>query len=301
MATAAEPPFRVAGSWRFARAPAKVNLGLRVTGRRDDGYHLLDSLVVFAGIGDHVALRPVADGTAGTTLSLRGPFAGALADQPLATNLAVRAAERFREAFGGPAVEIVLWKHLPVASGVGGGTADAAAVLRLLAALAGVARDAPALTSLALSLGADGPMCLAGRSARVSGVGETLMPAPAMPPLPAVLVNPGVPISTPAAFRGRKGPFSNPAGLVGPYPDVRSVATAVLSFGNDLAPAAIALAPAVGDVLDALAAHAGAACSGMSGSGATCFALFPEPAAARRAARMLARPGWWVRATTLNG
>lgn len=300
MATAAEPPLRLAGSWRFARAPAKVNLGLRATGRRDDGYHLLDSLVVFAGIGDHVALRPAVDGAERTTLALRGPFADALAGQPAADNLAVRAAERFRQAFGGPAVDIVLWKHLPVASGIGGGTADAAAILRLLADIAGVARDAPPLTALALALGADGPMCLAGRTARVSGVGETLGPAPAMPPLPAVLVNPGVPISTPDAFRARTGPFSDAADLADAYPDVAAVAAAVGAFGNDLTPAAIALAPVIGDVLEALVGSAGALVAGMSGSGATCFALYPDLAAARRAALTLARPDWWVQATTLN-
>ncbi|MEQ9124570.1 MAG: 4-(cytidine 5'-diphospho)-2-C-methyl-D-erythritol kinase [Alphaproteobacteria bacterium] len=292
---------RPAGPWRFGRAPAKVNLGLRVTGRRGDGYHLLDSLAVFAGAGDCVAVRPVADGSTETTLSLRGPFAGALAGQPMGDNLAVRAAESFRQAFGGPAVDIVLWKHLPVASGIGGGTADAAAVIRLLADMARIAPHAPPLLALALALGADGPMCLAGRTARVSGVGEALGPAPAMPPLPAVLVNPGVPISTPDAFRGRTGPFSPIASLAEAYPDVRSVAAAVEAFGNDLTPAAAALAPAVADVLDALNGSAGAACAGMSGSGATCFALFPDAAAARQAARTLARPGWWARATTLNG
>ena len=273
----------MAADWRIARAPAKVNLGLRVLGRRDDGYHLLDSLVVFADYADHIAIRP---GTPGS--EILGPFSSALAGADPAQNLARRAIELHRRRFGGPEQALKLWKRLPVAAGIGGGSADGAAVLRLLGG------PSEALAEIALELGADGPMCLAGLPARVGGVGEVLTPAPAMPEFPAVLVNPGVPLSTPAVFKARTRPFSEPMQL----PDrLDNVAEAVSAFGNDLTEAAIRLAPAVGDVLNALD---GALVAGMSGSGATCFGLYPDKPSARAAARALERSGWWVKAVTLN-
>lgn len=303
MATAADPTapraagtLRPAGPWRLARAPAKVNLGLRVVGRREDGYHLLDSLIVFATVSDHVAIAPAeAD-----AIVIRGPFAAGLAQDDPADNLALTAAHHFRSAFGGGPVRIRLWKRLPVAAGIGGGSSDAAAVLRLLATQTGLDRQDPDLMALALSLGADTPMCLSGATLRASGIGEILEAPPMMPPLPAVLVNPGVAISTPSIFRARHGDFSARATLHGDYPDVSAVAAALKDFGNDLTAPAIAAAPIVGDVLKGLGVASRFA--GMSGSGATCFGLYDTDAAARRAAAALrqARPSWWVATTWLN-
>ena len=286
------------GDWRLTRAPAKVNLGLRVVGRRADGYHLLDSLVAFADIGDHVAIRPAP----APALSLRGPFAATLADGRPEANLAFVAAERFRDRFGGGPVEIRLWKRLPVAAGIGGGSADGAAVLRLLADISDVAPDDPDLARTSLDLGADGPMCLAGAAARAGGIGERLAPAPGMPPLPVVLANPGVPVATPDVFRARAGGFSDEATLASAYADAAEVAAAVRVFGNDLEAPARRIASEVGDVLAALGGSPGTLHAQMSGSGATAFGLFPDLRAARAAARSLARarPGWWVRAATLN-
>lgn len=301
MATAADPRAGCAGPWRIARAPAKINLGLRVVGRRADGYRLLDSLVAFAGFGDHVAVAPRPD-DGGSFLALRGPFARALADAGSAGNLATAAADRFRGVFGGPPIDIVLWKRLPVAAGVGGGSADAAAILRLMAGAAGVATDDPRLLDLALALGADVPMCLASRTARAAGVGERLTPAPRLPPLPVVLANPGFALATPAVFNARQGGCSEPAALAEGYDDIAAAAAALEEFGNDLTAPAIGLAPALAGVLAALQASAGCRFAGMSGSGATCFALYDTPAAARAAAVALAaeRRGWWTVATALN-
>lgn len=285
---------RRVGAWRVARAPAKINLGLRVVGRRADGYHLLDSLVVFAGYGDHVAARS-ADGA--PSLQLKGPGAAVLkADDD---NLVVQAARRFREAFGGPDWEIRLWKRLPVAAGVGGGSADAAALLRILADAAEICLTDRRLLDVALALGADTPMCLAGRAARVGGIGECLAAAPTLPPLAATLVNVGEPVSTPAAFARRSGPFSEPGVLAPAYRDLDALSAALQAFGNDLTAPAMTLSPGVAKALDRLA---GAPFSGMSGSGGTCFGLFPTLADAQALAAEIRRrePGWFVAATRLD-
>jgi 4-diphosphocytidyl-2-C-methyl-D-erythritol kinase len=269
-------------------APAKVNLALHVTGRRDDGYHLLDSLVVFAGVGDDLAFARAGE----TTLAVDGPRAvGVPAD---ATNLVLRAAA----LMDGPPVSIRLTKRLPAAAGIGGGSSDAAAALRGLAALGH--RPRGDLAALALSLGADVPVCLAGRPARMSGVGERLAP---LPPLPAVwlaLVNPGVPVSTRACFAALSGRFGSamddppPAG----WPDPAALARWLASQRNDLEPPARTLAPPVAGALAALAATQGCLLSRMSGSGATCFGLFADAAAAGAAAAAIgaAHPGWWAAA-----
>ncbi|MDO5612420.1 MAG: 4-(cytidine 5'-diphospho)-2-C-methyl-D-erythritol kinase [Paracoccus sp. (in: a-proteobacteria)] len=262
-------------------APAKLNLTLHVTGRRGDGYHLLDSLVVFARVGDVIALSSGA-----LSLRIDGPFAPGLGAGD--DNLCLRAAR----AIGGDAA-IRLTKNLPVASGIGGGSADAAAVLR------GFARQGLALPASPERLGADVPVCLAGRPARMRGVGEMLDPVPAIPPVPVVLVNPGVAVATPAVFAALDRRDNPPM----PAPDWRD-AEGLIRFAaacrNDLQAPAIRIAPAIGDVLDALTAT-GARLARMSGSGATCFGLFDTPAQARAAADALRRPGWWVAQTELSG
>lgn len=255
-------------------APAKLNLALHVTGRRADGFHLLDSLVVFAGVGDVVELSP-------GPLSLRidGPFGRDLvADDH---NLCLRAAR----LIGGEAA-IRLTKNLPVASGIGGGSADAAAVLR------GFAAQGHTLPEGTESLGADVPVCLAGRPVRMRGIGEVLDPVPKIPPLWVVLVNPGVAVSTPAVFKALES-RNNPPLPAPAWGDADSFLAWLGQCRNNLESPARALAPEIGQALAALDA-AGARLARMSGSGATCFGLFTDARAAALAARAIARPGWWV-------
>jgi 4-diphosphocytidyl-2-C-methyl-D-erythritol kinase len=268
-------------------APAKVNLFLHVTGRRADGYHLLDSLVVFAGAADLV------EGVPGAALSLAvsGPEAGALAAED--DNLVLRAARALAAAAGvARGAALRLEKHLPVASGIGGGSADAAAALRLCAWLWGVALPEARMAAIALGLGADVPVCLAARPARMGGVGEVLSAAPVLPRIGLVLANPRVAVATPAVFRARAGGFRAPAVLPRAWADAAAMARDLAALGNDLQEAAVTLAPAIGPVLAALDALPGARLARMSGSGATCFALFDDPDAARAAAALLPA-AWW--------
>ncbi|UFN51439.1 4-(cytidine 5'-diphospho)-2-C-methyl-D-erythritol kinase [Roseomonas sp. OT10] len=261
-----------------------MNLFLHVTGQRPDGYHELDSLVVFAAAGDRLRAT-AADGLG---LTLGGPEAGALAAEP--DNLVLRAARSLaREAGIAPAAALHLDKRLPVASGIGGGSADAAAALRLLARFWGVA---PASGGLALSLGADVPACLASAPLRMAGIGERLSPAPTLPSCGLVLANPRRPLSTPAVFRARAPGFSSPADLPAGWDSAAALAETLRACRNDLEAAAISLCPEVGQVLAALAALPGCLLARMSGSGATCFGLFASPAEAEAAAMRLPA-GWW--------
>ncbi|HBS50162.1 MAG TPA: 4-(cytidine 5'-diphospho)-2-C-methyl-D-erythritol kinase [Rhodobacteraceae bacterium] len=264
-------------------APAKINLTLHVTGQRPDGYHLLDSLVVFAEVGDSVAAAPAEE----LSLALDGPEAGGLAAE--GDNLVLRAA-RLLDPQGTAA--LTLTKRLPVASGIGGGSADAAAALRVLAALWDRPLPSP---EAVLSLGADVPVCLAVRPCRMSGVGETLAALPPLPPLDILLVNPRLAVSTPEVFArlARKDNPPMPARLPD-WPDAASFAAWLQTQRNDLAAPARALCPEIGAVLAALEALAPLH-AGMSGSGATCYALFPPGAAAPAAVRLRgAHPAWWV-------
>jgi 4-diphosphocytidyl-2-C-methyl-D-erythritol kinase len=264
-------------------APAKVNLFLHVTGRRPDGYHELDSLVVFAGAGDELRAEPAE----ALSLTLRGRFGVMLEAEP--DNLVLRAARVLAVAAGRePRVRLTLEKNLPVASGIGGGSADAAACLRLLGRLWNMAPS----PELAISLGADVPVCLAARACRMTGVGERLTAAPELPPCGMVLVNPGVALRTADVFRARDGGFSATAELPDRWPDAASMAADLSALGNDLEPPAIGLCPAIGDVLAALRAAPGCLLARMSGSGATCFGLFADPGESARAAEALRRPGW---------
>ncbi|MGZ3215516.1 4-(cytidine 5'-diphospho)-2-C-methyl-D-erythritol kinase [Paracoccus sp. T5] len=260
-------------------APAKLNLALHVTGRRADGYHLLDSLVCFADMGDVVQLSP-------GPLSLRidGPFAAGLSDQD---NLCLRAA---RLVGGQAAIRLV--KNLPVASGIGGGSADAAAVLR---GLARMGHDLPAAPE---QLGADVPVCLASRPARMRGVGEIVTPLPPLPPLHLVLVNPGIAVATPRIFAGLTCRENPPLPAIPAFADAGALIGWLAGTRNDLQPPALAAAPVIETVLEALRSQ-GAGLARMSGSGATCFGIFDNPGAARAAAAALARNGWWAVPTEL--
>jgi len=279
-------------------APAKINLYLHVTGRRDDGYHLLDSLVVFADAGDTLRVKPA------DTLSLRieGPFSDGLSAN--ADNLVLHAAAALADLFGVRAgAEIVLEKNLPVSSGIGGGSADAAAAIRALADLwsLDLTAKASAVSDMALRLGADVPVCLKSKTVRMRGVGERLSPVPSLPPVSILLVNPGVAVSTPDVFRARQGDVSEPADWPAETTDASALFSALATTNNDLQAAAIDVAPVIRDVLNALESDPNAAFVRMSGSGATCFALYQSRSDADTAATDLQarHPAWWVRAANL--
>jgi 4-diphosphocytidyl-2-C-methyl-D-erythritol kinase len=282
---------------RKAFAPAKVNLYLHVTGRRADGYHTLDSLVAFADIGDRLAAMP-ADRL---SLTLSGPEAPGLAGIG-EDNLVLRAARRLAAAAGIAAgAALHLEKRLPIAAGLGGGSSDAAAALRLLGALWQLPLDEPALAALAAELGADVPACLWGRPVWVGGVGERLEPAAELPEAGILLANPRRELPTRAVFAARRGRFSA-AGRFAPMPtDIGALARLLADRCNDLTEPAIALVPDIASVLSALERLPGALLARMSGSGASCFALFPDRAAAERAEAVLAasRPQWWCAAGML--
>ena len=286
---------------------AKVNLTLRVVGRRTDGYHDIESVVAFADCADHLTLTP------GSELDLRtsGPLAeacGATSD-----NLVIKAAHLLRERVPNLKVgSFTLDKVLPVAAGIGGGSADAAAALRLLAQLNGLAFDDPRIIEVAQLTGADVPVCVASRACVMTGVGENLQPLN-LPKMPSVMVNPCVPVATKDVFRAlglRNGEL-----LVGatdvllqdrswPEPDA-SVAEWIEAFvevGNDLEAPALRIQPVIDEVLSALRDAKGAKLARMSGSGATCFAIFAEDADAQAAAEKIRRdhPVWWVHAGTLS-
>ena len=272
------------------KAPAKVNLYLHVTGRRADGYHLLDSLFVFAADGDVVTVRPA------ETLSLRitGPYAGALPDT--GDNIVLKAARMLAEKCGRePAVGITLEKNLPVASGIGGGSSDAAAALKALSKLWN-ADVAPAdLNAIALALGADVPSCLAAEAGQVFGIGEVLTPAPELPPLHLLLVNPNRPVSTPAVFKARDPVFSDPAPFTKKVTDFDAFVAELAKRHNDLSAAACRLEPAVSEVLRALETAPACRLARMSGSGGTCFGVFKTD---RDASSCLCEmrekhPDWW--------
>jgi 4-diphosphocytidyl-2-C-methyl-D-erythritol kinase len=282
-------------------APAKVNLTLRVLGRRPDGYHDLESLVVFAEVGDALSFAP--DGE--LALTVGGP--GAARAGEAADNLVVKAALALAACVPGLRLGTFhLDKRLPVAAGLGGGSADAAAALRLLARANGIAVYDVRLFEAARATGADVPVCLDPRPRIMRGIGDVLSAPLMLPPLPAVLVNPGTALSTKSVFL-RWTAAAEPAALdvskFSATPSRDECLQLLALYGNDLEPAAIALEPTIADVLAALRALPGCRLARMSGSGATCFALFAAAAAAIDGAQALAaaHPRWWVRATALGG
>ena len=284
------------------RAPAKVNLTLHVLGRRPDGYHALESLVAFAGAGDTLTLAP----GGALDLAVEGPT-GAQAG-PIEGNLIVRAARALAER-----VEGLRWgafhlvKRLPVAAGIGGGSSDAAAALRLLARLNDLPLDHHAVREAARATGADVPVCLAPCARMMAGAGERIGPALRLPHLFAVLVNPGVPVETPGVFKGLHLQPGE-AFVEGAHPAVEAgldrdrLMDLLLQARNDLEPPALALAPAIGEALGLLQRTAGCRLARMSGSGATVFGLYDGCEASAAAAKAIrrARPGWWVKATVLR-
>lgn len=282
-------------------APAKVNLYLHIVGRRSDGYHLLESLAAFTAFGDTLSAAPASV----LSLKLEGPFGDALAQTPAQDNLVLRAASALASTSGvSSGASLVLTKRLPLASGIGGGSSDAAAALHALVKLWSLSIAGEALDRIGLSLGSDLPVCLAARAAFMAGIGDHIVPVAALPPASVVLVNPGVPLATPSVYRafaaGQALRTSPPPRPLGPWRDAAALARDLSGTGNDLEPAAVSLCPAIAAARRALEDE-GALLARMSGSGATCFGLFADPAQAHHAASAIARrePRWWCEATTL--
>jgi 4-diphosphocytidyl-2-C-methyl-D-erythritol kinase len=282
-------------------APAKVNLTLAVLGRRRDGYHALDSLVAFARLGDRLSLQP------GRALSLAVRGANAAGAGAADDNLVLRAARALATDVRDLALgAFVLDKRLPVAAGLGGGSSDAAAALRLLARANGIRPADPRLFRAARRLGADVPVCVDPRARRMRGIGEVLSAPIVIPRLAAVLVNPGVAVPTAGVFAALglqpDGKLRRASRRPTSPPDFAGFVEYLAAQGNDLEAAAIALAPPIARVLAALRKAPGCRLARMSGSGATCFGLFASARAAALAARGLraAHPRWWVRATQLR-
>lgn len=272
-------------------AKAKVNLALHVLGRRDDGYHQLDSAVAFADAGDVLTVRPLA-GT-GVHLSVSGPFADAVPAGD--DNLISRAHTLLSEHARIPGVQVHLEKNLPVAAGIGGGSADAGAALRAFVRLAQDAVPAAVLNAIALKLGADVPVCLRQKACRMEGVGEILSPLPQLPAEAIVLVNPRIACETAAVFAAL-GLAKGQLHLSALSPDDPT------QWRNDLTAPAVRVQPVIADVLALLQKQEGMSAVRMSGSGATCFGLAESLAVAERAARhvSVAEPGWWVSASRLS-
>jgi 4-diphosphocytidyl-2-C-methyl-D-erythritol kinase len=297
----------LAGAERLIRtAWAKVNLYLHVTGRhvtdgRPDGYHEIDSLIVFAGIGDRLSLAPAA----ALTLRVEGPFAGSVPAGE--ENLVMRGARALAAAAGSSAgASIVLHKTLPAAAGLGGGSADAAAALDGLARLWDLAPGRPGereavVARIASGLGADVPVCRFGRPAFVGGIGQTIARAPPLPPVWLVLVNCGLALSTAEVYGARAGAFSAPGRWARVLTDAGALAETLRARRNDLERPALAMAPAVGEVLARLNDCPGVRLARLSGSGATCFGLFETEAEAEAAAGAIAadRPDWWLTAAPM--
>jgi 4-diphosphocytidyl-2-C-methyl-D-erythritol kinase len=284
-------------------APAKINLALQILGRREDGYHDIDSLVVFADIGDRVAASATNDGP---TLAVEGPFAAdLLATTSVGGNLVLRAAEAIAGAVGKTpsGLALQLTKNLPIGAGIGGGSADAAATLRLLDRYWQLRLPPEQLEGLALELGADVPMCLRSGALRASGKGEKLADVGGLPPLPMVLVFPSAIVDTGAVFARRTGAFDPPLPeLPTRFGGVSNVAGWLGQTRNGLEQAGRSEAPVIDEVLRLLAASEDCLLARMSGSGSCCFGLYPTRAVAERAASSLQaeHADWWVEATTAS-
>lgn len=280
-------------------APAKLNLFLHVVGRRADGYHLLETLFAFTQAGDELSV----DAASGLSLAIEGPYAGVLAGEA-EDNLVLRAARALAQAAGCPdaGARMVLRKNLPVAAGLGGGSADAAAALRALNRLWGLNWPLERLAEIGGSLGADIPACVYSRPTWGRGIGTELIPTRLATPMPVVLVNPGVPLATPDVFRRHAAMGSGFSAALdeAAVPDAPTLDWAA-TLDNDLEDAAQACLPMLADVRAALAAQAGTRLVRMAGSGPTWFALFDDHAQAARAGALLRRsqPGWWVAETTV--
>ena len=284
---------------RLWRAPAKINLSLHILGRRLDGYHELESVVAFSGFGDMLGFTPADE----LGLDVEGPTA--VEAGPSEDNLVIKAARALAARAPGLRLgRFSLRKVLPVAAGIGGGSSDAAAALRALAHLNGISLDDPRLIEAAAATGADVPVCLQPRARVMAGIGDRIGAPLDLPPLPSLLVNPGIPTPTPRVFAAL-GLERGAAANFGPAVDFAHAAgwlAALRAARNDLQPAALKVAPEISEALERLASLPGALLTRMSGSGATCFAVFEDRATLMRGTREIKaqRPGWWARATYLR-
>ncbi|GJL86003.1 MAG: 4-diphosphocytidyl-2-C-methyl-D-erythritol kinase [Micavibrio sp.] len=286
-------------------APAKINLYLHVTGRLDNGYHTLDSMVGFADIGDEIRIEPA---TLDFAFNVQGPYANAFSPKeidasPNSSNLAVQAAWAIsRAAQKIPDVKITLTKNLPLASGLGGGSADAAAIIWGLLEWWGVSRQSSYLPSLLATLGADVPACLNCEASRLRGIGDIIDPVPPMPEIPIVLVNPGKSCPTGQVFSRYNGQFREPEKLPETLGTLEELTDFIGPKNNDLYGPACKVVPEIENVLRAIDAQAGCRLARMVGAGATCFGLFETEKQAGDAAKNLGEenPDWWARAGMLN-
>jgi 4-diphosphocytidyl-2-C-methyl-D-erythritol kinase len=280
-----------------ANARAKVNLFLQVTGKRTDGYHLLESLVVFADRGDRITVQEAED----LTLKVSGPFSTAI--DSTEENLVIKAAQKLKSESGiDKGARISLEKNLPVAAGIGGGSADAAATLKSLNTLWNIGFSEDRLSQIGLSLGADIPACLYGRPAIMSGIGEHISGIVDFPEFYILLVNEGSSLATKDVFKRLKSTKKTPPSVDFNGLTVRELFTALRSMPNDLAAPALQIVPAIGTVLAMIREQKGCDLARMSGSGATCFGLFAEGDAARKAAKAIQakHPGWWVQSMAVG-
>ncbi|MCB9988484.1 MAG: 4-(cytidine 5'-diphospho)-2-C-methyl-D-erythritol kinase [Rhodospirillales bacterium] len=286
-------------------APAKVNLYLHITGKRADGYHLLDSLMGFVDVGDEITITPAPH----FDFAVDGPFAGGfsaeeLSTAPHSTNLVVRAVYKLADALNRtPDFKITLTKNLPLTSGMGGGSSDAAtAIWGILEHWDTRPQSVPDLTDLLLSLGAELPVCLSCRPALVSGIGETVHPAPPMGEVPVLLINPGKPCSTATIFKNFHGPYHTPVTWPARFEKTNDLISYLARLENSLTDEAVKLVPEISSVLDILTAQEGCVLARMSGAGATCFGLFGTEAETIAAAARIKKihPEWWIASGLLN-
>ncbi|HEY8190453.1 MAG TPA: 4-(cytidine 5'-diphospho)-2-C-methyl-D-erythritol kinase [Micavibrio sp.] len=285
-------------------APAKINLYFHIVGKRNDGYHDLDSLVAFADIGDSIRIEPARN----FHFQVDGPFAGAFTNRDLdpslsSSNLVTRATRAIAEAFRRePHIRITLTKNLPIASGLGGGSADAAATLWGLMQLWQIPPSMPLLPELMLSLGADVPVCMHGAPVRMRGIGDILDPVPGLLDIPAILINPLKPCVTADIFRRLKGPVRREVAMPQDLSSEASLIEFLQQQNNDLTAAATECVPEVAEIISLLREQKECSLSRMSGSGATVFGLFSCWDHALKAAEQINanHPEWWVRAGTIN-
>ncbi len=284
-------------------APAKINLTLHVTGRREDGFHLIESLVAFADIGDEITVRS----HDGFDINVSGPFADLLQNEE--NNIALEAAIAFVNGFRDclPGVHVDLVKNLPIAAGMGGGSSDAAAVIRALAYLVKINVSRTAAGQLAIGLGADVTVCLDAQASFMSGVGNIVTILPALPEIHAILVNPNIKMLTGAVFAALAVPGAIRRDEGGHKPehafsDAQDLSEFVASCRNDLEAPALRMCPEISDVRKALLAQEGCLLARMTGSGATCFGLFADRTQAQRGAENISElsPDWWVKPCRLS-
>ena len=274
------------------QAPAKLNLYLHITGQREDGYHELNSLVAFASICDSVQVRPASE----LTLTASGPFADKLKlDEENLVWRAARALQNIAKIDKG--AELSLTKNMPVASGIGGGSANAAATIRALIRLWSLKDIGNDLPDIALSLGADVPVCLYGRPALMSGVGELIKPAPKIPSMHLVIINPGDAVSTTAVFKTREGPYSISPEELDEAKSLQEFTVQLANLRNDLTAPALIISPVIQEVLIALETTKNCLFARMSGSGATCYGIFETERQAKMAVSRISvkHPDWWIK------